>query len=362
MEKKSSRSISMGRMVCLATLLGIGLSMGGCGSGNSETVDNRQTTNQEDEVENDENNTLSESERKLLEVPINTNAEDIVYISVDDIDLSRAQHRCVSDGEYIYLAYGEPDLYVMPIGTDAHSPLQIENPDGLDICNIALDTYGSIHLLVAGKDNEEWFIWRLDENYQVDKTIDISTDFETKHMPLWFLIDKDGRYYFQWTLNRNGMLVDSEGVFIDKFTPESLGTKWIYEAAVGKDGEIYLLYGDSDANSKIGKFDVEKCLIEDDNATLYFTGNENFNAMSSGTDANLFLFSPYSGVWVYDYENSVMENRVSLTDIDFDDNTEFWPLTFLPDGRMILMERTISDNNDGLNSNQWKLKYIPVGK
>lgn len=228
----------------------------------------------------------------------------ITGISEDGIDLSRAVHRCVSDGKNIYLAHGGPDLYVMPIGTDGHSPANIDNPDEMDICNIALDTYGRIHLLMAGQDNEKWFICRLDENCHVDKTIDISAYFETKHMPLWFLIDKDGTYYFKWAISRNGIVVDSEGVLKHRFT--------------------------------------------------------------GGTDTNLLLLSPYSGVWAYDYENGIMENRVPLSEIGFDPNTEFYPLTFLPDGRLILLGKTVNNNPiDGVgdeNFKDWLLKYIPAGK
>lgn len=290
-------------------------------------------------------------------------AEDIYYCSEGSIDLSRAVHRCVSDGKNIYFVHGEPDLYVMPIGTDEHNPANIDNPEEMDVCNIALDTQGRIHLLMAGQDNEKWFIWRLDESYQVDKAIDISAYFETRHMPLWFLIDKDDNYYFQWAIERNGIIVDYEGVFKHRFTPESLGIRWIYEAAVGRDGQIYIVYSNSDVKLEIGKLNVEKCFIESENPTLCFSGNETFNAMSSGTDTNLLLFSPYSGVWAYDNENGIIENRVPLSEIGFDSDTEFYPLTFLPDGRLILLSQTVNDNHiDDESFIDWLLKYIPVGK
>ncbi len=296
-------------------------------------------------------------------------AEDIPYYSEDGIDLLRALHRCVSDGTNVYLVHGEPDLYIMPIGTDEHSPANINNPEKMTLCNIALDANGKIHLLVAGQDNETWFIWQLDENYQVDKSMDISAYFEEKHMPLWFLIDKDGTYYLQWAIDRNGIIVDSHGILQHKFTPKSLGIRWIYEAAIGKDGQFYILYSNSDDNFEIGKLDTKKCLLENEGPTLCFSGNETFNAMSCGTDTNLLLFSPYSGVWAYDNENEIIENRVPLSELGFESNAELYPLTFLPDGRLILLEKTANGKNDNQinnivdeNSKNWLIKYIPAGK
>lgn len=324
---------------------------------------------QSENIKIDSDNLLTETVNNRVNEESNTKfteTEDIHYYSEDGIDLLRSLHRCVSDGKNIYLVHGEPDLYVMPIGTDEHNPANIDNPEGMDVCNIALDTFGRIHLLMAGRNNEEWFIWRLDESYQVEKVIDISACFETKHMPLWFLIDKDGTYYFQWVIDRDGIIVDSEGVLKHRFTPESLGTRWIYEAAAGKNGQIYLVYSNSDVKLEIGRLDMKKCLIENETPALHFAGNEIFNAMSGGTDTNLLLFSPYSGVWAYDNENGIIENRVPLSDIGFGFDTEFWPLTFLPDGRLLLLGQNVKDNHaDGVDDESikhWFLKYIPAGK
>lgn len=296
-------------------------------------------------------------------------AEDIPYHSEDGIDLLRALHRCVSDGKKIYLTHGEPDLYIMPIGTDEHIPANIDNPEKMTVCNISLDTNGRIHLLVAGQDNETWFIWQLDESSQVDRSIDISSYFETKHIPLWFLVDKDGTYYLQWAIGRNGIIVDSQGILQHRFTPEFLEIEWIYEAAVGKDGRIYVVYSNSDEKIEIGKLDTKKCFLEKGNPALCFSGNETFSAMSGGTDTNLLLFSPYSGVWAYDGDNGVIENRVPLSELGFDSNGEVYPLTFLPDGRLILLCETVIDKNgnpvndiDKESSMDWLLKYIPAGK
>ena len=342
----------------IALFLGI-LILSGCGQNeNAKKQSSAPVTETINHRVNKESNTNpTETENK---------AEDILYYSEDGIDLLRALHRCVSDGKNIYLVHGEPDLYIMPIGTDKHSPANIDNPEKMDICNIALDPHGRIHLLVAGQNNEKWFIWRLDESYQVDEAIDISAYFETKHMPLWFLIDKDGTYYFQWAINRNGIILDNKGILQNRFTPEMLGIRWIYEAAVGKDGQIYILYSNSDEKLVISKFNVDKCLIENEKPASYLFGNETFNAMSRGTDTNLLLFSPYSGVWAYDNERGIVENRVALSELGFDSNSEFYPLTFLPDGRLLLLAKMVNEKNgnhiDDENSKDWLFKYIPTAK
>ena len=354
------------RIAFISLLIGVFV-ISGCGQSDylpTETADNYVSEENnlsfpewEDKAEDVVNDERSESLPKPLEIPVNTKAEDVVYFSEDGIDLLRAVHRCVSDGENIYFAYTEPDLYVMPIGANEHCPLNIENTEGMNVCNIAIDIYGKIHLLMADSNYDGWFIWSLDEEYKIDKIIDISAYFETKRIPTWFLIDKDGTYYFQWPINRDGIIVDSEGVLKHRLTKESLGIKWIYEAAVGKEGLIYLVYKNGNERLEIGELDVEKCSIKNEDSPLYFSSDEIFSAMSGGTDTNLLLFSPVSGVWAYDNKNGVIENRVPLSDIGFGSDTECWPLTFLPDGRLLLLGRTINDNhaND-------VLKYVPVGK
>lgn len=331
------------------------LVLSGCGqnenANNQEGISAAETANHRMNVES--GTKFTEAEKK---------AEDILYHSEDGIDLLRALHRCVSDGENIYLVYGEPDLYIMPIGTGEHRPANVNNPEKMDVCNIALDAHGRIHLLVAGQDNEKWLIWRLDENYQVDREIDISAYFETKYMPLWFLVDADGTYYLQWVIDRNGIIIDNEGALRNRFTPESLEIEWIYEATVGKDGLIYIVYSHSDEKLEIGKFNVEKCLIENETLALSFPGDEIFNAMAGGTDTNLLLFSPYSGGWAYDKESGI-ENLVPLSEIGFGSNTEFYPLTFLPDGRLVLLAGMADGNYmDDESSKDWLLRYIPIGK
>ncbi|MDE7224065.1 MAG: hypothetical protein K2O34_09825, partial [Acetatifactor sp.] len=118
-------------------------------------------------------------------------------------------------------------------------------------------------------------------------------------------------------------------------------------------GRIYLVYRDRDEKLEIGEFDVENCTIKREAAPLCFSGDEVFSEMSSGTDTNLLLFSPYSGVWAYDHEKGILENRVPLSDIGVTRDANFSPLTFLPDGRLLLLERSRNDTY---------LRYIPAGK
>ena len=359
----------MGKRALILLLMGFILS--GCGNSDiplRENVDNSVSEESntsiseiggiegtESMAEADENNKNSESSEdfsQLLEVPVNTEAEEIYYHGEDGINPGRAMRTCRSDGDNIYLAYGEPDLYVMPIGADEHSRANIDNPEGLDVCNITMDIYGRIHLLVS-RGGEEWFIWRLDEDYQIDKVIDVSAYFETVRVPVCFLIDKDGTYCFLWPIDRDGIIVDSEGELKYRFNPKTLEIGWIYEAAAGKDGRIYLVYSDGDDKLKIGELDVESGTVKKEDSALCFPGSENFTSMSGGTDTNLLLFSPYSGIWAYDHENGVMENRVPLSEIGFENCPEFYPLGFLADGRLLLM---------GWSESDYYLKYIPAGK
>ena len=287
-------------------------------------------------------------------VPINTEAMDIFYRE-DDIEIWRAMRRTEADGENIYLAYGEPDLYVMHIGQDEHRAANIDNPQGMDVCHVAIDAHGRIHLLMAGDNNEKWFIWRLDESYQVDKKIEISAYFETKQMPIWFMIDKDGTYYLQWPLEQNGIIVDSDGAFMHKFTLDSLGIGWVRQVAVGKDGKIYIVHGYMDDRREFAKLDTENCSVENANPDLFFPNSEIFTEMASGTDTNILLYSPYTGVWACDTEKGIMENRVKISELKVGFADEFWPFVFLPDGRLVVFGNAADSGGE-------LLRYIPVGR
>ncbi|MCM1065140.1 MAG: hypothetical protein NC420_11880 [Eubacterium sp.] len=306
----------------------------------------------EDEKE-DEAAEPSESLPAMPEVPVNTQAEDMDYDMSDGIDPANAADRCCSDGEKIYLAYGRPDLYIMQVGANEHSRMNIDNPEELLVCNVTLDPHGKLHLLMVSRDNEQWMIWRLDQEGQVEEKLDISAYIETKFMPRWFLVVEDGTYLLQWVLERNGILVDSGGALKHTFTPESLGVSWTYETAVGKDGRIYFAYGEGDDKIRIGEFDMENFVITKEDSSLYFSRDEIFAEMSGGTDTNLLLYSHYSGIWAYDREEGILENRVPLGDIQFDSSMESCPLAFLPDGRLLLIGRSIGNCH---------IKYIPAGK
>ena len=336
--------------------------LSGCGQSDNpltENFDNRVNeegnmglAETEDTAETEDAAETADNAVKPSEVPVNSKAEDIYYHGEAGSELLRAYGGCVSDGENVYFNCNMTDLYVMPVGAEEYSRANIDNPEGLKVCSIAMDIYGTIHLLMADSDYEKWFIWRLDESYSAEKVIDISAYFDTTRGPSQFLVDKDGTYYLQWPVNRDGIIVDSEGALKHRFTPKSLGVKWIYRAAVGKDGQIYLVHGYEDL--EMGELDVENCSLKEEASSLCFpAGSNTFTMMSGGTDTNLLLFSPYNGVWACDMEKGVLENRVPLSDISIDKGMEYYPLIFLPDGRLLLLE---------WSEEEYCLKYIPVGK
>lgn len=324
---------------------------------NNANTESRTETENAAGTEESEAVGSAQGQPMLLEVPVSSEKEDILYHRVDGIDISFSAHRCQSDGENLYLVYGaagELDLYVMPIGADEHFQANIDNPEGMVICHIAIDIYGKMHLLVGGNNFEEWYIWCLDENKQVEEVINVSDYFDIKQMAHWFLVDKEGNYYLQWVLSRDGVILDSEGTLKHRFTLESLDIGWIYEAAVGKDGLIYVIYRDrGDEKVRIGEFDVESGSIIKEDSPLYFSCDEIFNGMSRGTDTNILLFSRYSGIWAYDQEQGILENRVPLSEMGLARDEESYPLTFLPDGRFVLLQ----GGKDGIH-----IKYIPARK
>ena len=78
----------------------------------TESLDTEETATVEygDRIQQLESTPIPEP----LAVPVNTERKDILYHGTDDIDISLSMHRCESDGENIYLVYGdagELDLY-----------------------------------------------------------------------------------------------------------------------------------------------------------------------------------------------------------------------------------------------------------
>lgn len=113
----------------------------------TEFLDTEETVSVEysDIIEQSESTPMPEP----LRIPVSTERKDILYHGTDGIDISLSMHRCESDGENIYLVYGdagELDLYNMPIGSDEHSRVNIDNPEEMVICHIAIDIYGNKHL------------------------------------------------------------------------------------------------------------------------------------------------------------------------------------------------------------------------
>ncbi|MCL2051814.1 MAG: hypothetical protein FWG91_08820 [Lachnospiraceae bacterium] len=297
-----------------------------------------------------------EDSLKRLSIPLNTNAEEFHLNKEDYLPLSTSY--CKTDGKKIYLetALG---FYVMPIGTDELNPINIEIPEGMVVCNYTFDVYGRMHLIVAERSKEDYFIWRLDENYQIEKTIEISEYYTDSayYSPYWFLILDDGTYYIQWPLEQDGIIVSSDGMLLHEFTLESLGIGGVRAVAVGKDGHIYIMHSRRDENLEIVKLDLTNYLIEDANPALFLPYGEVLYTMSSGTDTDLLLASPYSGVWAIDIEKGIMENRVPLADLrlGMDKNSELAIRLFLPDGRFFLMA-------DSTVEGHLLIKYVPVGK
>lgn len=303
-----------------------------------------------------------ESQTELSEngtVPVNTNREEMWYLCEDGIDLGRAVHRCASDGENLYLAYTETDLYVLSAGETQHKPVGLVNPEELEVCNVTIDTEGNLHLLMATADYSKWYIWKLNDAFQLEKEVNITPYFELNRIPLWFMVDKEGYYYLQWAEDRRGVILDEDGALQHRTTCASLGVNWIYEAAVGRDGSIYFVYNRKGENKKIGTLDTKRGSLRQDGIFLKIPESDTFSAMAAGTDTEILLYGPYCGVWAYDSEKRTFEQRVELSDIGYDKTMDYWPLGFLKDGRFVTVgtemeaEKKISD---------MLIKYIPAGR
>ena len=290
---------------------------------------------------------------------VNTTREEVRYICEDGIDLSRAEHRCASDGKNLYLAYTETDLYVLAAGETKHQPVGLKNPAEFKVCNVTIDTEGKIHLLMATPELDKWYIWQLDDTMQPDKEVNITPFFVRNRIPLWFMVDKDGYYYLQWIEDRKGIILDADGALIHETTCASLGVNWIYEAAVGKDGSIYLVYNRKGENKKIGTLDPKQGSLRQDGIILKISETDTFSAMAAGTDTEILLYGPYCGVWSYDSEKRTFEQRIKSEDIGYSGDMDYRPLGFQADGRFVTVGGAMESD---ARVKELLLKYIPVGR
>ena len=290
---------------------------------------------------------------------VNTTREEVSYCCEDGIDLSRAEHRCASDGANLYLAYTETDLYVLAAGETKHKPVGLKNPAELLVCNVTIDTEGKIHLLMATPELDKWYIWQLDEGFQLENELSITSYFDKNRIPLWFMVDKDGYYYMQWIEDRWGLILDEDGTLIHETTSASLGANWIYEAAVGKDGFIYVVYGWKGNTKKIGTLDPKLGSLRQDGIILKIPETDTFSAMAAGTDTEILLYGPYCGVWSYDSQKRIFEQRIKPEDIGYSGDMDFRPLGFQADGRFVTVGGAMESN---ARIRDLLLKYIPAGR
>lgn len=292
-------------------------------------------------------------------VSVNTTREEVSYRCEDGIDLNRAEHRCASDGANLYLAYAETDLYVLVAGESKHQPVGLKNPAELKVCNVTIDTEGKIHLLMATPELDKWYIWQLDDAMQPEKEVNITPFFVRNRIPLWFMVDKDGYYYLQWIEDRKGLILDTDGALIHETTCAALGVNWIYEATVGKDGSIYLVYNRKGENKKIGTLDTKLGSLRQDGIILKLPETDTFSAMAAGTDTEILLYGPYCGVWSYDSEIRTFEQRIKPEDIGYSGDMDFRPLGFQADGRFVTVGGAMESN---ARVKELLLKYIPAGR
>ena len=308
------------------------------------------TTNDENGMQVAENVENSQ----YLDVPLNTKAEEISYVD-DTIFVSPF----ISDGKDLFLrldsyAYmGKAGFYTMPVSSEGGERVELDFPEGADIGNLAIDTYGRVHLLITDRDNEKHVVWRLDDKLQIEKHIDISGYSNESRKPSYFMIDKDDTFYVYWGLNEELLVVDSEGAFESRFTPESLGIKHIQSIGIGKDGHLYIAY-ENDGRVNIGKLGAGRDQIVNANPDISFPNDENITMISRGTDTDMLIYGTYGGVWACDIENGSIENRVPISDIGFGADADFYR-SFLPDGRLLI-------NTYDHDTNQVFFKYIPVGR
>lgn len=347
----------------------------GCGSANPQEgkqADIESTRIGQREESSKENGQIEKSseeitEKKLIEIQVNREEKEINYVcNEQEVSL----RKCVTNGENIYLLQAadyteKPSLYEMKIGEEKTKKLDIQMPENLEICNLTVDIDGNLHLLLntyedKTKEQSDWQIWVLDNEYNVVKQLDVSAAFEGKtYQPNGFYIDKLDCYYIQgrWDMVPS-MVLDSQGVLCNILDSEALGIESVQSVGRGKDGKIYLVYG-GDRAGTIGVLDGTAGSMEKEYEQILPENDTYFLEIEAGTDTDLLLFSATSGLWAYNMQDNNLSHRVEMEEKVVPINTVILYRRILQDGRLLIIENILEDNGDLKYRN---FKYIAGGE
>jgi len=291
--------------------------------------------------------------------------EKMVEMPFEEVQLG---YCCAADENYIYLCqtsdYGKPGIYRMQIGGESLERLSLDIPEGMDVNQLAVDCYGTLYVQLsisqerkAAGEEQKHLIWKLNENYEIEETLDITKEINKRMPPFVFLVDGEGRYWLQWGYySVNICVLDKEGKALYSFTEESFEVDEITVTGVGDQGEIYLLCN-TEGTAVLASVDTESGKIEM-SMEVPLLPDEIGMAIGKGTDTEILLSGDMSGIWAVDLEKGMSENRNTFSERGVGDDTSVLARTFLPDGRLFVIESIIENGQ----VTKYHFLYFPAGK
>ena len=348
----------------------------GCGVSKEQSVGDTvveavQETETETVQKEQHEKDLQESESIVVEEQVPcmnvevSREEKTVEMPLEEVRLG---YSCAADETYIYLYqasdYGEPGIYRMQIGGESLERLPVDIPEGMDVNRLAVDCYGTLYVQVsisqerkAAGEEQQHLIWILNENYEIEETLDITKEVEERMPPAVFAVDGEGRYWLQWGYYSVKVCVlDQEGKVLHSFTEESFGVDEVSIVGAGDQGKIYIVCN-TEGTAAFAAVDTESGNIET-SIEIPFLPDEIGRAIGKGTDTEVLLSGDMSGIWAVDLEKNTTENRNTFSERGVGYDTSVLSRTFLPDGRLFVNE-IIMENGQ---LTKYRFLYIPAGK
>lgn len=219
--------------------------------------------------------------------------------------------------------------------------LPVKIPDGMRVIRMTVDYLGKCHILLMSVEKviieneeldqityEESFIWTIDKEGNIEKILNVSEIFaEERSRPFCFTTDNAGNYYFE---NKKDIIkVDSKGNVDMRLS----STGEIEAIGCGRSGDIYCIYFNEEG------IDTLDILKEDGLAgygiTLPYIGPR-YSSIAAGTDTELLIFNIEGGVYTYERDENVVEQRISENNMPVSGENAA-SHGFLGDGRLCLM-------------------------
>lgn len=332
----------------------------------AETIQEKVTVQEEQREENSQENQNASIEEQVPYMSVEVSREEkTVEMPLEEVRLG---YSCAADETYIYLYqssdYGEPGIYRMQIGGESLERIPVDIPEGMDVNRLAVDCYGALYVQVsisqerkAAGEEQQHLIWKLNENYEIEETLDITKGIKKRMPPSVFLVDGEGRYWFQWGYHSVSICVlDTEGKVLHSFTEESFGADEISIVGTGDQGKIYIVCN-TEGTTTLAAVDIENGNIGT-SVEIPFLPNEIGTAIGKGTDTGVLLSGDMSGIWTVDLEKNKAENRNAFSEREVGYDTSVLSRTFLPDGRLFVNEIVMENGQP----TKYQFLYIPAGK